>query len=67
MLKGTSFLYSQFIKDQTNIGIILSFNYLFLKGDIFLFFMFVIQHCFICRPSDSTLSEDAEIESKTFE
>jgi hypothetical protein len=21
-----------------------------------------IQHCFICRPSDSTVSEDAEIE-----
>jgi hypothetical protein len=24
-----------------------------------------IQHCFICRPSDSTLSEDAGIEPRT--
>jgi hypothetical protein len=24
--------------------------------------MYVIQHCFICRPSDSTVSEDAGIE-----
>ncbi len=28
-------------------------------------FMFVIQHCFICRPSDSTVSEDAGIEPRT--
>ncbi len=27
--------------------------------------MYFIQHCFICRPSDSTVSEDAEIEQKT--
>ncbi len=27
--------------------------------------MCVIQHCFICRPSDSTVSEDAVIESRT--
>ncbi len=27
-----------------------------------LFFIYVIQHCFICRPSDSTVSEDAGIE-----
>jgi hypothetical protein len=26
-------------------------------------FMYVIQHCFVCRPSDSTVSEDAGIES----
>ncbi len=26
-------------------------------------FMFVIQHCSICRPSDSTVSEDAGIET----
>jgi hypothetical protein len=24
-----------------------------------LFFMYAIQQCFICRPSDSTVSEDA--------
>jgi hypothetical protein len=27
--------------------------------------MYCIQHCFICRPSDSTVSEDAGIESRT--
>jgi hypothetical protein len=27
--------------------------------------MYCIQHCFICRPSDSTVSEDAEIEPRT--
>jgi hypothetical protein len=34
------------------------------KGGFFLF-MYVIQHCFICRPSDSTVSEDARIEPWT--
>ena len=39
---------------------------LFLRG-IFLVLlsMYVIQPCFICRPSDSTVSEDAEIEPGT--
>jgi hypothetical protein len=27
--------------------------------------MYDIQHCFICRPSDSTVSEDAGIEHRT--
>jgi hypothetical protein len=27
--------------------------------------MYCIQHCFICRPSDSTVSEDAGIEPRT--
>jgi hypothetical protein len=27
--------------------------------------MFFIEHCFICRPSDSILSEDAGIEPRT--
>jgi hypothetical protein len=27
--------------------------------------MYVIQHCIICRPSDSTVSEDAGIEPET--
>ncbi len=30
-----------------------------------LFFMYCIQHCFICRPLDSTVSEDAGIEPRT--
>jgi hypothetical protein len=39
-------------------------NITFSKGGffwIFLFFVYDIQHCFICRPSDSTVSEDAGI------
>jgi hypothetical protein len=38
------------------------------KGDLvwdFLFFTYYIQHCFICRPSDSTLPTDAGIEPRT--
>ncbi len=38
------------------------------KGGIYFWFfilMYVIQHCFIYRPSDSTVSEDAEIETRT--
>jgi hypothetical protein len=27
--------------------------------------MYDIQHCFICRPNDSTVSEDAGIEPRT--
>jgi hypothetical protein len=33
--------------------------------DNYLFFMYNIHHCFICRPSDSIVSEDAEIEPRT--
>ncbi len=32
---------------------------------IFLFFSYYIQHCFICRPSDSTVPMDAGIEPRT--
>jgi hypothetical protein len=32
---------------------------------IFLLFMYVIQHCVICHPLDSTVSEDAGIEPRT--
>jgi hypothetical protein len=31
----------------------------------FLSSMYCIQHCFICRPTDSTVSEDAVIEPRT--
>ncbi len=41
----------------------------FLKGDFLSFFLFyvpyVIQHCFICRPLDSTVSEEAGNEPRT--
>jgi hypothetical protein len=42
-------------------------RYLFSNGDFldFFFFMYDIRHCFICRPSDSTVSEGAGIESRT--
>jgi hypothetical protein len=38
-----------------------------VKGGIFciFFFMYDIQHCFICRPSDSTVSEDAGLKPRT--
>jgi hypothetical protein len=36
-----------------------------LKEDFLDFFMYVIPHGFICRPSDSTMSEDAGIEPRT--
>ena len=32
---------------------------------IFWFFMYFIQHCFICRPSEFSVSEDAGIEPRT--
>jgi hypothetical protein len=38
--------------------------YAFFPKDL-IFFMYCIQHCFICRPSDSIVSEDAEIEART--
>jgi hypothetical protein len=40
----------------------------FFKGRFFwIFFLFIydIEHCFICDPSDSTVSEDAGIEPRT--
>jgi hypothetical protein len=36
-----------------------------LVGLDFFLFMYIIQHCFICRLSDFTESEDAEIEHRT--
>ncbi len=39
-------------------------NYLLFIYILASIFMYLIQYCFICRPSDSILSEDAEIEPK---
>jgi hypothetical protein len=39
-------------------------NVILLTGEFLGLFMCIIQHCFICRPSDSTVSEDAGIESR---
>jgi hypothetical protein len=41
------------------------FFFIFLGGDLFLFFSYYIQHCFICRSSDSTVATDAGIEPRT--
>jgi hypothetical protein len=38
---------------------------IYKQDGFFFFFMCVIQHCFICRPSDSTVSEDAAFEPRT--
>jgi hypothetical protein len=43
---------------------------LLLRGifySIFFFFVYAIQNCFICRTSDSNVSEDAGIEPRTLE
>ncbi len=63
-------LYVQFYKDKHSSECENNFRdkpvkidkYLNLKGGIF---MYDIQHCFICQPSDSTVSEDAGIEPMT--
>jgi hypothetical protein len=38
--------------------------YLFIFSSILISIMYFIQRCFICRPSGSILSEDAEIEPR---
>ncbi len=45
------------------LGTVLFSSSIFL-GD-FLFFSYYIQHCFICRPSDSAVPTDAGIEPRT--
>ncbi len=40
--------------------------YIFFGG-IFYIFLYYIQHCFICRPSDSALPTDTGIEPRTIE
>ncbi len=41
-------------------------TFFFGGGDFFyIFFSYYIQHCFICRPSDSTVPTDAGIEPRT--
>jgi hypothetical protein len=41
-----------------------SFKY-FFRGIFQFFFSYYIQHCFICRPSDSTVPTDAGMEPRT--
>jgi hypothetical protein len=39
--------------------------FFFWGGGFFLFLSYYIQHCFICRPTDSTVLTDAGIEPRT--
>jgi hypothetical protein len=39
--------------------------FLYIFGGIFSIFSYNIHHCFICRPSDSTVPTDAGIEPRT--
>ncbi len=47
---------------KSSLPLLTSFFFYIFWGDFFLFFPYNIQHCFICRPSDST---DAGIEPRT--
>jgi hypothetical protein len=37
----------------------------YFLGGFYIFFRIIFQHCFICRPSDSTVPTDAGIEPRT--
>ncbi len=41
------------------------FYFFVFWGDFLVFFSYYIQHCFICRHSDSTVPTDAGIELRT--
>jgi hypothetical protein len=51
------------VKGSAILGMFFFFKY--FLGDFFSFFSYNIQHCFICRPSDSTVPTDAGIEPRT--
>ncbi len=57
------FCYCHYIIDTMNCG---AGTRSFIKGGFFFFFLFSFYvHCFFCRPQDSSVSEDAEIEPRT--
>ena len=60
---GESFRPSAVVQSLYSLSNIFFLN-IFL-GDFFLFVQYNIQHCFICRPSDSTVPTDAGIEPRT--
>ncbi len=43
----------------------ITFFFFFGGGGFFIIFAYCIQHCFICRPTDSTVPTDAGIEPRT--
>ncbi len=45
-----------------SVGSIIGLYYYLFKAVLVWIFMYFIQHCFICRPLDSTVSDDAGIE-----
>jgi hypothetical protein len=48
-----------------NITVVPFYFVIKLNGDFFGLFLYFIQHSFLCRPSDSTVLEDAGIEPRT--
>ncbi len=70
-LAGEGNGWSQIIGQHRNSGTLLHIQYGTHFTDIFIedldfFYVFFIQHCFICRPSNSIVSEDAGIEPRTY-
>ncbi len=63
--------WSQYVLPVTTIRLVILFIHIFFFfsnifwGDFFLFCLYNIQYCFICRPSDSTVPTDAGIEPRT--
>ncbi len=56
----------QFRSYRSNLSQLEKLGNIFLQGIFWIFlFLNVIQHCFICRPSDPTVSKDAGIEPRT--
>jgi hypothetical protein len=62
----TAFLRGDTDLDSTTGNMSGSGGFFFKEGFFgFFLFMYDIQHCLICRPSDATVSEDAGIEPRT--
>jgi hypothetical protein len=62
------YLHSVHVKSRVNVTWMKDFIILLQvkQGDFFVSFCtYFSQHCFICRPSDSTVSEDAGLELRT--
>jgi hypothetical protein len=65
IIKGTSSVRAPAVVQAIDLGEIEDFFIFFWGGGYFLFLSHYIQHCFICRPSDSTVPTDAGIEPRT--
>jgi hypothetical protein len=59
-------VFAKMCESVASYSVYLTIVYVILTGGFFGFFMYVlIQHCFIYRPSDSTVSEDAGTKPRT--